>query len=493
MRKVFNILAVILLSLYCGVQVMARNMGMPVKVVVVHDTIYIDSSEQNPKARSINDIINSLPEVSPSEVQIAYFSAPRVFRGYQHIHTPSFAQNPYAWKEQLTPYEPSTENFDLTNTLFEISNIDSISQCDFLPQEQIKRQNPFAEPEMPEWLAKGIRLNQIRDDVSYLAMVQNPNLIERAFWRLPEPPRMPKVDRTFAGYIRSQWIPKPSKTIFGGLMETEKINWIHDADAGLQLSQAYISPNWYQGGSSSLSFLLNLYWHVQLNTIFHPDVLFDNTLSYKLGITSSPQDQYHKYIISEDLFQWNLKAGVKAFDHWFYSVTAQFKTQIFNTYGANSQTRSASFLSPGDFNAGLGMTYAFVNKNKKLKFNASISPISYNLKTCIDTAIDPVQFNIEAGKKLRNEIGSNAELTLDWSPIKSINYRSRFFVFTNYNYFQGDWENTLSFNFNRFISTQIYCHLRYDSSSDLSSGKWHHWMLKEILSFGFSYTFSTKS
>ena len=36
----------------------------------------------------------------------------------------------------------------------------------------------------------------------------------------------------------------------------------------------------------------------------------------------------HKYNISEDIFQWNMKAGVKAFKKWFYSFNLQFKTQM---------------------------------------------------------------------------------------------------------------------------------------------------------------------
>lgn len=66
------------------------------------------------------------------------------------------------------------------------------------------------------------------------------------------------------------------------------------------------------------------------------------------------------------------------------------------------------------------------------------------------------------------------------------------FLFTNYDEFQGDWENTLNFAVNRFLSTQIYVHLRYDTASHQYDGHWRHWMLKEILSFGFRYAFSTK-
>ena len=61
-----------------------------------------------------------------------------------------------------------------------------------------------------------------------------------------------------------------------------------------------------------------------------------------------------------------------------------------------------------------------------------------------------------------------------------------------YDYVQGDWENTINFSINRYLSTQMYVHLRYDSSMAAIEGtRWHKWQLKEILSFGLQYRFKT--
>ena len=219
--------------------------------------------------------------------------------------------------------------------------------------------------------------------------------------------------------------------------------------------------------------------------------MFQSTLSYKLAL-NSVEDEYHKYSISQDLFQYNLKTGFKAFKSWFYSFNLQFKTQFLNNYESNSMTRKAGFLSPSELTAGLGMTYNRNFKNDRLKFSASIAPATYNLKTCIDPQIDPVQYGIKAGHKFVNEGGSSAEVSLDWNLTSNINWKARVFLFTDYTYFMGDWENTFTFTINRFLSTQLYTHLRYDSSLELRPGaKWQHWMLKEILSFGLTYTFST--
>lgn len=231
-------------------------------------------------------------------------------------------------------------------------------------------------------------------------------------------------------------------------------------------------------------------WNVQLNQVYHPKLLFQSNLSYWLGLNSTPQDVVHSYSISEDILQWNLNAGVKAFrEKWYYSLTAQFKTQLFRNYVNNSDVRKASFLSPGDFNLGLGMSYS--TKTKKIQLTTSLAPLSYNLKTCISKKINHSQFNIPEDAYTHSEIGSSAEVNLKWQIMWNISYSTRMFLFTNYKYFLSDWENTFNFEINKFLSSQIYVHARFDSSTETNT-KWKHFMLREVLSFGLSYTFSTK-
>ena len=219
-------------------------------------------------------------------------------------------------------------------------------------------ENPIG-PSLPAWLHDAIQLRNIQDDFMYGLMVVHPRYIQFAEWNLPIPPTLPKEDRSFMGYLRSLNLPQVdvaeaevTPTAPGG-----RINWLHTLNFALQLSQAYISQNWYQGGNDYLAFFGNFLWDVQLNQVYHPNMLFNSTLSYKLAINSTAQDTHHKYTISQELFQYNLKFGYKAAHKWFYSFTAQFKTQFLHNYEANSDNRMAAFLSPGQLNLGLGMTY----------------------------------------------------------------------------------------------------------------------------------------
>lgn len=184
--------------------------------------------------------------------------------------------------------------------------------------------------------------------------------------------------------------------------------------------------------------------------------------------------------------------GYKASKRWYYSTNVSFKTQLLNNFKPNSHDLKSSFLSPGELNVGIGMTYNYVNPKKTIKFDASISPLSWNMKTCTSSRMDETAFGIKEGHTTVSEIGSSAEGKLSWDICDNINLRSRLFVFSDYSYIQSDWENTISFAINRFLSTQIYVHMRYDSSTPaVEDSDWHKFQLKEILSFGFSYKFST--
>lgn len=274
--------------------------------------------------------------------------------------------------------------------------------------------------------------------------------------------------------------------------EIKKRHWIRTFNASLQFSQAYVSPNWYQGGNDNLNALANIYYNVKLNQEYHPNLLFETTAQYKLGMNNAPDDSIHSYNVSEDVLQINTTFGVKAAHRWYYSFTGQFKTQILSSYKSNSRELRASFLSPGELTAGIGMTYNYANKRKTFNFDASVAPLSYNLRTCITDRIDHGLYDIKPDRKTVSKFGSSAELKLAWKITYNIQLLSRIFAFTDYDSFQADWENTLSMDINRFLSTQIYVHARYDSSTPREpDSDWHKLQVKEIFSIGFSYKFAS--
>lgn len=275
--------------------------------------------------------------------------------------------------------------------------------------------------------------------------------------------------------------------------EVQRRHWIKTFGTSLQFSQAYVSPNWYQGGNNNLNALGQIMYNVKLNEVFHPNLLFETTVQYKMGMNNAPEDSIHSYNISEDLFQVNTTFGIKAARRWYYSFTGRFKTQLVNSYKTNSNSLKSAFMSPGELTAGIGMTYSVQNKRKTFSFGASLAPLSYNLRTCLSTRMNPENFGIAAGNKTVQTFGSTAELKLQCKLSYNISLNSRLFAFSDYEAFQADWENTLAFEINKFLTTQIYAHMRYDTRTNYvpEEPQWKKLQIKEIFSIGLSYKFSS--
>ena len=112
------------------------------------------------------------------------------------------------------------------------------------------------------------------------------------------------------------------------------------------------------------------------------------------------------------------------------------------------------------------------------------------MKICRENdRVDPTSMGVDAGKHVKGDIGSNIEAKLTWAITPSISWTSRIYTFTNYDYVQGDWENTFNFSITKYLSTQFYLHLRFDDSTETTSD-WGNWQMKEILSFGLNYRFA---
>lgn len=356
---------------------------------------------------------------------------------------------------------------------------------------------PF-EPELSgvkwmEWLERAKAAENRTARMLQRYMIDHPDQVHNNIAFMQEPPRkfFAKVnleDHTIE--MIEELAPTPEKIE----VEINKRHWLHTFNASLQFSQAYISPNWYQGGTGQLNLIANIFFNVKLNPVYHPNLLFESTMQYKLGVNSAPDDQVRNYSISEDLLQINSTFGVRAAKHWYYSVSGQFKTQVVNSYESNSYRMMSSFLSPADLNLGLGMTYNYTSPKKNVIFDTSISPLSYNMKICIrpNDIIDHENFGIEPNKKCAINIGSSFEAKLAWKITDNISYSTRLFFFTDYSDIEADWENTLALAINKYLLTQIFVHARYDTATPaVENARWHKLQLKEILSFGVAYKFST--
>lgn len=349
----------------------------------------------------------------------------------------------------------------------------------------------FGDNKAMRWVEVANARSRKEDALQQRFMLANPQLVRYNLASLPEAPKkyIAKTDpKKHTIEVQEVVMENPNNLE----VSIKHRHWIRSFKSTLQFSQGYVSPNWYQGGTNSLNLLADIYYNVKLNPAFHPDLLFESTFQYKLGINNAPDDSLRNYSITEDLLQLNTTFGYKAARRWYYSVSAQFRTQVLNSYVKNKRQLASALFSPAELNVGLGMTYNYANKKKTFTFDTSISPLSYTLKVCKkpDSELKHSAYGIDADKHTASKFGSSLEGKIKWQICRNIQLQSRVYAFTDYGYIQADWENTLSMDINRYLATQIFAHLRYDTTTPRTED-WHKLQIKEILSFGVTYKFSS--
>ena len=226
---------------------------------------------------------------------------------------------------------------------------------------------------------------------------------------------------------------------------------------------------------------------ISLNYDDKQRIQFDNRLEWKLGFTTSRSDTVHKYKTNTDLIRLTSKFGIKAFSSWYYTVQTELSTQLFGNYKTNSHEVNSSFLAPGYLKVDLGMDF---KKNlKNLTFSAVISPLSYKLTYVGDDDVDETKFGVEEGKRSKNDLGSNLQINSKWTILSNITWETRLSYFTTYERAEAEWENTFNFQLNRYLSTKLFVHARFDDGVDRDEDNDSFFQLSELLSFGLSYSF----
>jgi hypothetical protein len=274
----------------------------------------------------------------------------------------------------------------------------------------------------------------------------------------------------------------------------DRLYWRSAFESAIQFSQNYVSPNWHKGGSSNL----NIFTKNHLKYDYSKNkIQFTNEIEIKASIYNAPNDTLHAYKIGDDIVRLHSNVGYKAFNKWFYTFDAEFKTQLFSNYQENTPVKQAALLSPFAFNMGIGMKYdlnkSFRTRNRNLKLSANLAPFSYTFLQSLNKDIDLGRHGFRKDKdtgeyqNTLNRFGSTIRTDMTVNFNRNISWQSRFYYFTTYETSQFEFENTLILAINRHFSTRIYAHLRYDDTVAKKEDFNSYFQLNELLSFGFNY------
>lgn len=263
--------------------------------------------------------------------------------------------------------------------------------------------------------------------------------------------------------------------------QVKKLYWRKKARALFQFSQNYISSNWYQGGSSNLALLSVLSGQIVYDNM--KNVQWENNLEWRAGFNSVEGDTLRSIAANDDLLRYTTKFGIKAFGNWFYSISGEASTQLFDNYKAvNSTVFKARLLTPLRANIGVGMDYQY----KKL-LSLMIAPVSFKYIYANDVVhVNPNNFGIKKGENHLSEIGSSFKAQISYSPLTNWQLDSRLTFFTNYKKVETDWEIVNNFTFNRFLSARLMLNPRYDNTVIEKNGVKARIQFKQLLSLGLS-------
>ncbi len=261
--------------------------------------------------------------------------------------------------------------------------------------------------------------------------------------------------------------------------------WTFTGEYYLQFLQNYVSDNWYNGGESNYSMLGQVTMEANYNN--KQKVKWDNKLELKLGLQTQKSDSLHKLKTSSDLIRYTGKLGLQATKKWYYTLQVVANTQWMRYYKTNTNTVSSDFMSPFNLNASLGMDYTVSWMKSKLTGTIHLAPLAYNFKYVGRLSLATTN-GLEEGHHTLNDFGSQVTVDLTWKFSDNISWKTRLYGYTTYERTEMEWENTFSFQFNKYISAKLFLYPRFDDSATRDDDL-GYWQFKEYSSIGFSYSF----
>lgn len=323
-------------------------------------------------------------------------------------------------------------------------------------------------------VAEVMRIDSIQREIAELDSLRQVN---RQFIQAIET-RIPAIE------VQKSWV-KDAEEDRNDVLEAirnMRSPWRREATLMLQVTQNYVTSNWYQGGSSSFAGLGIAKGQVSYIT---DRFTWENTGEWRIGGSTVSADSLHKVNTTDDILRLYSKANLRIVPKLFTSLSAEMETRLLPTYKSNSMELKSAPFSPFRFTAAFGIDYKPV-KNLSVSF----SPISYKVIHIADSArVKSTDYGLETGQRTQHNIGSSVRLEYTWKPVREVAIETRFYTYTNYRNVEVDLEVNCDFIINRFMSARLMLHPRYDSSVVMEGDKHAKIQFRELLSIGFAHKF----
>lgn len=276
--------------------------------------------------------------------------------------------------------------------------------------------------------------------------------------------------------------------------------WSTSAKFEFSFSQNYFSDNWSKGGETNQQMLTTLEFHLNYSK---GKIQFENTYDAKLGFYTSTSDTCHRVRTNNDLQRIKSKIGYRAAKNVYYTFEVAAWTQSMAYYDANQTTFRSNFMAPfyANFSAGIDYKRSF----KRGSFSAYIAPLSaynyrfvrYNAPTRDENGNITKQglgtryYGIRQGRHHKEDFGTKITLELkDFKIMENMYLRSYMWLYTDYTRTESEWENTFSFKINKYLSSTLFFHTRFDDNVGRANyhNKYGYFQLKEYMTLGLSYS-----
>ena len=258
--------------------------------------------------------------------------------------------------------------------------------------------------------------------------------------------------------------------------------WRREITLMAQINQNYVTDNWYQGGSSSFAAFSSAKGQV---SYIRERFTWENFGEWRMGGSTVSADSIHKLNTTDDLFRIYSKANLRIVPKVFTSLSAEIETRLLPTYKANSMELKSGPFSPFRFTVAFGIDYKPV-----ADLSLSFSPVSYKVIHIMDTArVNGKDYGLLPGQQTQHNIGSSIRVEYTWKPVREVNLETKFYFYTNYRNVEVDLEINCDFIINRWLTSRLTIHPRYDSSVIMEGDEKAKMQFRELVSIGFAHKF----